>query len=67
VVARRLREGPIAAEFCVSGIRHAQRLNRVTDDPPALEHDAQLVRRLQRVRASRLRSRSARTITQRVA
>ena len=56
------REAAIAERFGVTAVRHAQRVNRVIDDPAALEHDAQLVRRLQRLRAARQRGRSARTL-----
>jgi IS4 transposase len=51
------REGAIRAEFGVSSARYYQMLYALIDSPIAVRHDPLLVRRLQRLRDSRRRTR----------
>ena len=55
------KEAAILAEFAVPPARYYQMLNVLIDSPAALRHDPLLVRRLQRLRDARTRSRAART------
>ena len=52
------RESAIRELFSESPVAYHQRLNRLIDDPAALDHDPQLVRRLRRLRAARRAARS---------
>ena len=54
------KEEAIRREFGISPTVYYQQLNRVLDDPAALEADPLLVGRLQRQRAERRRQRAAR-------
>lgn len=54
------KEQAIRTTFGVGATTYYQRLNRLLDDPAALEHDPTTVNRLRRLRASRQRSKSAR-------
>jgi Protein of unknown function (DUF3263) len=49
------KEQAIRDEFGLSATRYYQQLNALLDDPAALAHDAVLVGRLRRLRASRTR------------
>jgi hypothetical protein len=51
------KEQAIRDQFGLSAARYYQVLGRVIESPAALVHDPMLVRRLQRVRAARLRAR----------
>ncbi len=51
------KEEAIRAEFGLSATRYYQVLNSVIDSPAALAYDPMLVRRLQRMRAARLKIR----------
>ncbi len=51
------KEQAIRDTFGLSATRYYQLLNALLDDPKALAHDAVLVNRLRRLRASRLRNR----------
>lgn len=53
------KESAILAEFGVSATRYYQRLNVLIDRPEAMAYDAVTVKRLQRLRAGRRRSRSS--------
>lgn len=55
------KEEAVRLRFGLSGARYYQLLNALIDSPAALVHDPMLVRRLQRVRDSRLSSRAERT------
>lgn len=55
------KEEAIRLRFGLSGARYYQLLNALIDTSAALVHDPMLVRRLQRVRDSRMSSRAART------
>ncbi|WP_245631558.1 DUF3263 domain-containing protein [Curtobacterium ammoniigenes] len=50
----RNKEVAIRLEFGMSPARYYQVLGRVIDSPAALAHDPQLVKRLQRIRRSRV-------------
>jgi hypothetical protein len=52
------KEQAIRDLFGVSTTRYYQRLNRLLDNPAALEYDAVLVKRLRRLRATRARARA---------
>lgn len=52
------REAAIRAEFGVSSARYYQMLYALIDSPIAVRHDPILVRRLQRLRESRRRTRT---------
>lgn len=52
------KEQAIRETFEVSSTRYYQMLNKLLDDPRALEFDAPLVNRLRRLRMSRARSRA---------
>jgi Protein of unknown function (DUF3263) len=52
------KEQAIRETFEVSSTRYYQQLNRLLDDPRALEFDPALVNRLRRLRMSRARSRA---------
>ena len=52
------KEQAIRDLFQVSATRYYQMLNRLLDNPAALEYDAVLVKRLRRLRATRTRARS---------
>lgn len=54
------KEAWIRDNLGMSLTRHAQVLNALVDRPDALEHDAQLVRRLQRLRDRRRAERRSR-------
>jgi len=53
------KETAIRERFDLSMTRYYAALNRLLDQPAALEHDPLLVRRLRRLRAARARQRSA--------
>ena len=55
------KEAAIRDEFGLPAARYYQMLNALIESPAALQHDPLLVRRLQRLRDSRTRSRAART------
>jgi hypothetical protein len=55
------KEAAILAEFGLPGARYYQMLYVLIDSPAALRHDPLLVRRLQRLRDTRTRSRAARS------
>jgi Protein of unknown function (DUF3263) len=52
------KEQAIRETFEISSTRYYQLLNKLLDDPRALEFDASLVNRLRRLRVSRARSRA---------
>lgn len=52
----------IRERFSMSATRYYQVLNTIIDKPEALAHDPLLVKRLQRLRAQRMRARSARRL-----
>jgi hypothetical protein len=54
------KEQAVRELFDMSATRYYQVLNALIDTPGALEHDAILVKRLRRMRATRQRSRTAR-------
>ncbi|WP_198671833.1 DUF3263 domain-containing protein [Desertihabitans aurantiacus] len=54
----------IREQFSMSATRYYQVLNSIIDKPEALAHDPLLVKRLQRLRAERMRARSARRLEQ---
>lgn len=56
------KEAAIREQFGLSATRYYQMLNAVIDRPEALAVDPLLVRRLRRMRATRQRQRSARTL-----
>lgn len=56
------KDDAIRARFGVDAADYYLALAEVIDHPDALEHDALLVRRLQRQRAARRRERSARRL-----
>jgi len=56
------KEAAIKEQFGLSATRYYQVLNAVIDRPEALAVDPLLVRRLRRMRATRQRQRSARTL-----
>ena len=56
------KEAAIKEQFGLSATRYYQVLNTVIDRPEALAVDPLLVRRLRRMRATRQRQRSARTL-----
>ena len=55
------KEAAILTEFALPPARYYQMLYVLIDSPAALRHDPLLVRRLQRLRDARTRSRAART------
>ncbi|MFC5500624.1 DUF3263 domain-containing protein [Lysinimonas soli] len=55
------KEAAIRAEFGLPAARYYQMLYALIDSPAALQQDPLLVRRLQRLRDARARSRAART------
>ena len=56
------KELAVRTRFGVSPARYYQLLNRLIDQPEALEHDPMLVQRLRRLRESRRRRRFARRL-----
>lgn len=56
------RETAIREQFGMSMVRYAQVLNVLIERPEALAHDAQVVRRLQRIRDARRAQRTPRPI-----
>ena len=52
------KEGAIYERFGCLAVLHYQRLNALLDHPGSTAYDAQLVRRLQRLRAARVRHRT---------
>jgi hypothetical protein len=56
------KELAVRARFGISPARYYQLLNRLIDQPEALEHDPMLVQRLRRLRESRRRRRFARRL-----
>jgi hypothetical protein len=56
------KEHAVRARFGISPARYYQLLNRLIDQPEALEHDPMLVQRLRRLRESRRRRRFARRL-----
>jgi hypothetical protein len=55
------KDAAILTEFALPTARYYQMLYVLIDSPAALRHDPLLVRRLQRLRDARTRSRAART------
>jgi len=55
------KDAAILTEFALPPARYYQMLYVLIDSPAALRHDPLLVRRLQRLRDARTRSRAART------
>lgn len=53
------KEAAIVERFGCLAVRHYQRVNALLDHPGALAYDAQLVRRLQRLRDARAAQRRA--------
>lgn len=53
------KEQAIRAELDLSAVRYYQLLNALLDDPAAVEYAPTLVNRLRRLRAARVRQRSA--------
>ena len=56
------KELAVRTRFGMSGARYYQLLNRLIDQPEALEHDPMLVQRLRRLREARRRRRLARRL-----
>ncbi|MDO5682807.1 MAG: DUF3263 domain-containing protein [Propionibacteriaceae bacterium] len=56
------KEQGIREQFDMSATRYYQILNKLIDEPAALEHDPLLVKRLRRMRSERARARSARRL-----
>lgn len=56
------KEQMIRERFDMGSTRYYQVLNALIDTQPALEHDPMLVKRLRRLRASRMKQRSARRL-----
>lgn len=56
------KEQMIRQRFDMSSTTYYQTLNALLDSPAALEHDPMLVKRLKRMRASRMKQRSARRL-----
>ncbi|WP_265443606.1 DUF3263 domain-containing protein [Flexivirga meconopsidis] len=56
------KEQAIRETFDMSSTRYYQVLNAIIDTPAALRHDPMLVKRLQRLRAGRMRQRTARRL-----
>jgi hypothetical protein len=56
------KEQAIRDRFGLSSTRYHQQLNALLDSPAALRADPMLVKRLQRIRSSRERDRSARRL-----
>ncbi|MBO1765974.1 MULTISPECIES: DUF3263 domain-containing protein [Allobranchiibius] len=56
------KEQAIRETFDLSSTRYYQALNSLIDTPGALAYDAMLVKRLQRLRAGRMRQRTARRL-----
>jgi len=56
------KEQAIREQFDMSATRYYQVLNSLLDQPAAMAFDPMLVKRLQRMRASRQRARSARRL-----
>ncbi|UFS59599.1 DUF3263 domain-containing protein [Subtercola endophyticus] len=57
-----LKEQAVRAEFGLSATRYYQILNRLIDDPAALAFDPMLIKRLRRLRDTRLAARAARLL-----
>jgi hypothetical protein len=57
------KEEAIRRQFGIGPTAYYQLLSRLLDDPAALAYDPMLVKRLQRQRASRRRSRSGRRLS----
>jgi hypothetical protein len=57
-----LKEQSIRDEFGLSAARYYQILNRLIDEPAALASDPMLIKRLRRLRDTRLAARSARLL-----
>ncbi|MDQ2849729.1 DUF3263 domain-containing protein [Dermatophilaceae bacterium Sec6.4] len=56
------KEQTIRETFELSSTRYYQTLNSLIDTPQAMAYDAMLVKRLQRLRAGRMRQRTARRL-----
>lgn len=56
------KEQAIREQFDMGSSRYYQLLNALIDNPAALAHDPMLVKRLQRLRAGRMRQRTARRL-----
>lgn len=56
------KEQAIREKFDMGSSRYYQLLNALIDNPAALAHDPMLVKRLQRLRSSRMRQRTARRL-----
>jgi len=56
------KDHAVRERFGISATRYYQILNELIDTPDALEEDPMLVKRLQRMRASRQRMRAARRL-----
>jgi hypothetical protein len=57
-----LKEQSIRDEFGLSAARYYQILNRLIDEPAALASDPMLIKRLRRLRDTRLAARTARLL-----
>lgn len=55
------KETAVRERFDMSGVRYYQVLDWLIDQPGAMAYDAQLVKRLQRLRANRQRARTTRS------
>ena len=56
------KEQMVRERFAMGSTRYYQVLNALIDTQAALEHDPMLVKRLRRLRASRMKQRSARRL-----
>lgn len=56
------KDEEIVKRFTMTSTRYYQALNALIDRPEAMEHDAMLVRRLQRLRDQRRSNRGARSV-----
>ena len=59
------KEQAIRDQFSLNATRYYQILNRLLDDPAAMEFDPLLVKRLRRLRESRQRARTSRSAARR--
>ncbi|MEF2976753.1 DUF3263 domain-containing protein [Subtercola sp. YIM 133946] len=57
-----LKEQAVRQEFGLSAARYHQILNRLIDDPAALAREPMLIKRLRRLRDTRLAARAARLL-----
>lgn len=57
------KETAVREKFDMSGVRYYQVVEWLIDQPAALAYDAQLVKRLQRLRLARRKARTTRSIS----